>query len=254
MCSAPCGRKKRIRSAGSSSIFSSSVNRGGGGEQEERRESGEEAVDSSRMTVQEFNTLVALYREQVISIGEISADCPSLRAQMQQTRSRGCSMAREAHHDLALVSLSGLEDGELPPEICRLFIQLQCCLEMFITEMLKSMCLLGVLQLHRKSNCTNSPHHITASPHWITCEHGSVNIAAVCVGRSRHCIAARLQWSLSIIPQSLSQHHCVRLTHRSDCCITVIITALHHCHCLRQLHYVTVWCSLKQWKSFKVKL
>ncbi|XP_008322851.1 regulator of G-protein signaling 7-binding protein B-like isoform X2 [Cynoglossus semilaevis] len=150
MCSAPCGRKKRIRSAGSSSIFSSSVNRGGGGEQEERRESGEEAVDSSRMTVQEFNTLVALYREQVISIGEISADCPSLRAQMQQTRSRGCSMAREAHHDLALVSLSGLEDGELPPEICRLFIQLQCCLEMFITEMLKSMCLLGVLQLHRK--------------------------------------------------------------------------------------------------------
>lgn len=43
------------------------------------------------------------------------------------------------------------EDGEIHPEICRLFIQLQCCLEMFITEMLKSMCLLGVLQLHRKS-------------------------------------------------------------------------------------------------------
>lgn len=42
------------------------------------------------------------------------------------------------------------EDGEIHPEICRLFIQLQCCLEMYITEMLKSMCLLGVLQLHRK--------------------------------------------------------------------------------------------------------
>ncbi len=42
------------------------------------------------------------------------------------------------------------EDGEIQPEICRLFIQLQCCLEMYITEMLKSMCLLGVLQLHRK--------------------------------------------------------------------------------------------------------
>lgn len=46
------------------------------------------------------------------------------------------------------------EDGEIHPEICRLFIQLQCCLEMFITEMLKSMCLLGVLQLHRKSTVT----------------------------------------------------------------------------------------------------
>lgn len=46
------------------------------------------------------------------------------------------------------------EDGEIHPEICRLFIQLQCCLEMFITEMLKSMCLLGVLQLHRKSTIT----------------------------------------------------------------------------------------------------
>lgn len=42
------------------------------------------------------------------------------------------------------------EDGEIHPEICRLFIQLQCCLEMYITEMLKSFCLLGSLQLQRK--------------------------------------------------------------------------------------------------------
>ncbi len=49
------------------------------------------------------------------------------------------------------------EDGEIHPEICRLFIQLQCCLEMFITEMLKSMCLLGVLQLHRKSTTKKNP-------------------------------------------------------------------------------------------------
>lgn len=48
------------------------------------------------------------------------------------------------------------EDGEIHPEICRLFIQLQCCLEMFITEMLKSMCLLGVLHLHRKSTITHT--------------------------------------------------------------------------------------------------
>uniref|UniRef100_A0A8D0ADV3 Complement component 6, duplicate 2 n=1 Tax=Sander lucioperca TaxID=283035 RepID=A0A8D0ADV3_SANLU len=222
MCSAPYGRKKRPRSAGSIFPISKVAQT-----EPERRESTEEAVDGSRMvstdkspllmfskwsvlsmslhqttgrsierlfvfcnhvqvqhwrkssvlvvlrillrldfciafhwkmifcicslqTVQEFNTLVALYREQVISVGEISADCPSLRAQMYNTRSKGCSMARAAHHDLTLVSVSGLEDGEIHPEICRLFIQLQCCLEMFITEMLKSMCLLGVLQLHRK--------------------------------------------------------------------------------------------------------
>nr|XP_011770335.1 regulator of G-protein signaling 7-binding protein isoform X1 [Macaca nemestrina] len=42
------------------------------------------------------------------------------------------------------------EDGEIHPEICRLYIQLQCCLEMYTTEMLKSMCLLGSLQFHRK--------------------------------------------------------------------------------------------------------
>ncbi|XP_060091904.1 regulator of G-protein signaling 7-binding protein isoform X3 [Heteronotia binoei] len=42
------------------------------------------------------------------------------------------------------------EDGEIHPEICRLYIQLQCCLEMYTTEMLKSICLLGSLQLHRK--------------------------------------------------------------------------------------------------------
>ncbi|KAG7272432.1 hypothetical protein CRUP_013186, partial [Coryphaenoides rupestris] len=102
------------------------------------------------MTVQAFNSLVALYREQVISVGEVSTDCPSLRVQMHHTRTQGCSMARAAHHDLALMSGSGPEDGEIQPEICRLFIQLQCCLEMFVTEMLKSLCLLGVLRLHRR--------------------------------------------------------------------------------------------------------
>uniref|UniRef100_A0A674AXB7 Complement component 6, duplicate 2 n=1 Tax=Salmo trutta TaxID=8032 RepID=A0A674AXB7_SALTR len=102
------------------------------------------------MTVQDFNTLVALYREQVITIGEISADYPSLRAVLHRTRTKGCTMAQAAHQNLTVISGSGPEDGEIHPEICRLFIQLQCCLEMFITEMLKSMCLLGVLQLHRK--------------------------------------------------------------------------------------------------------
>lgn len=54
--------------------------------------------------VQEFNTLVALYRELVISVGEISADCPSLRAEMHKTRTKGCEMARTAHQNLSAIS------------------------------------------------------------------------------------------------------------------------------------------------------
>lgn len=54
--------------------------------------------------VQEFNTLVALYRELVISIGEISVDCPSLRAEMHKTRTKGCEMARAANQSLSVIS------------------------------------------------------------------------------------------------------------------------------------------------------
>ena len=54
--------------------------------------------------VQEFNILVALYRELVISIGEISVDCPLLRAEMLKTRTKGCEMARAAHQSLTLIS------------------------------------------------------------------------------------------------------------------------------------------------------
>ncbi|XP_036062844.1 regulator of G-protein signaling 7-binding protein isoform X3 [Onychomys torridus] len=67
---------------------------------------------------------------------------------MHKTRAKGCEMARQAHQKLA--AISGPEDGEIHPEICRLYIQLQCCLEMYTTEMLKSICLLGSLQFHRK--------------------------------------------------------------------------------------------------------
>lgn len=151
MCSAPNGRKKRPRTASNIFQISKASHR-----DPERRESTEStrkaqrAVDDCRMTVQEFNTLVALYREQVISIGEITADCPSLRSHMLKTRIKGCNVARAAYQSLTVIS--GPEDGEIQPEICRLFIQLQCCLEMYITEMIKSLCLLGVLQIHRKGN------------------------------------------------------------------------------------------------------
>ncbi|XP_036383896.1 regulator of G-protein signaling 7-binding protein A [Megalops cyprinoides] len=154
MSSAPNGRKNRPRSAGNIFQIGKPPPR-----DTERRESTESsrkaqrAVGDCRMIVQEFNTLVALYRELVISIGEISVDCPSLRVEMHKTRTKGCDMARTAHQSLSVIS--GPEDGEIHPEICRLFIQLQCCLEMYITEMLKSVCLLGSLQLHRKGKDSN---------------------------------------------------------------------------------------------------
>ncbi|KAM6965625.1 regulator of G-protein signaling 7-binding protein A [Aplochiton taeniatus] len=159
MSSAPNGRKNRPRSAGNIFQIGKPPYR-----DPERRESTEStrkaqrAVADCRMIVQEFNTLVALYRELVISIGEITVDCPLLRADMFKTRTKGCEMARAAHQSLTVIS--GPEDGEIHPEICRLFIQLQCCLEMYITEMLKSVCLLGSLQLHRKGKELCGPQRI----------------------------------------------------------------------------------------------
>ncbi|XP_077872076.1 regulator of G-protein signaling 7-binding protein isoform X4 [Ictidomys tridecemlineatus] len=154
MSSAPNGRKKRPSRSARSSIFQISKPPLQSGDWE-RRGSGSEsahktqrALDDCKMLVQEFNTQVALYRELVISIGDVSVSCPSLRAEMHKTRTKGCEMARQAHQKLA--AISGPEDGEIHPEICRLYIQLQCCLEMYTTEMLKSICLLGSLQFHRK--------------------------------------------------------------------------------------------------------
>ncbi|XP_069483445.1 regulator of G-protein signaling 7-binding protein [Ambystoma mexicanum] len=150
MSSAPNGRKTRPRSAGSlfqisGKAFPRDAERRGSSESAHRTL---RALDVCKMLVQEFNTQVALYRELVISIGDVSVSCPSLRAEMHKTRTRGCEMALQAHQKLA--AISGAEDGEIHPEICRLYIQLQCCLEMYTTEMLKSICLLGSLQLQRK--------------------------------------------------------------------------------------------------------
>uniref|UniRef100_A0A8B9ZMU3 Regulator of G protein signaling 7 binding protein n=1 Tax=Anas zonorhyncha TaxID=75864 RepID=A0A8B9ZMU3_9AVES len=163
MSSAASGRRKRPRSA--ASIFPGSSRTSPHGRDSERRGSGCEgacttlrALDDCKMLVQEFNTQVALYRELVISIGDVSVTCSSLHAEMHRTRTRGCEMAYEAHQKLA--AISGPEDGEIHPEICRLYIQLQCCLEMYTTEMLKSICLLGSLQFHRKGKDPCAPPKI----------------------------------------------------------------------------------------------
>ncbi|XP_030049039.1 regulator of G-protein signaling 7-binding protein isoform X4 [Microcaecilia unicolor] len=164
MSSAPNGRKNRPRSSGSIfQIGSKPLAR-----DSERRGSSESAhkiqraLEVCKMLVQDFNTQVALYRELVISIGDVSVNCPSLRAEMHKTRTKGCEMAHQAHQKLS--AISGPEDGEIHPEICRLYIQLQCCLEMYTTEMLKSICLLGSLQLQRKGK---EPH---AVPNIIDCK------------------------------------------------------------------------------------
>lgn len=68
-----------------------------------------------------------------------------------------------------MLFLHSPEDGEIHPEICRLFIQLQCCLEMYLTEMLKSVCLLGSLQLHRKGNAVRTPWGENCCPWSLTC-------------------------------------------------------------------------------------
>ncbi|XP_041044411.1 regulator of G-protein signaling 7-binding protein A isoform X3 [Carcharodon carcharias] len=180
MSSAPNGRKPHRKSPGSLLRLGKAQDRAA-----ERRGSSESAakpfraLEECKMLVQDFNTQVALYRELVISIGDASVDSPSLRAEMQKTRTKGCEMAQTAHQKLSAISgqpgLLGLrklgslkgtrgagflcaEDGEIHPEICRLYIQLQCCLEMYTTEMLKSVCLLGSLQLHRKEmDCLIAP-------------------------------------------------------------------------------------------------
>ncbi|NXJ72282.1 R7BP protein, partial [Rostratula benghalensis] len=131
----------------------------------QRRSSGSEsayhtqrALDNCKMLVQEFNTQVALYRELVISMGDVSVTCSSLHVEMHKTRIQGCEMAYQAHQNLA--AISGPEDGEIHPEICRLYIQLQCCLEMYTTEMLKSICLLGSLQFHQNGKEPCAPPKI----------------------------------------------------------------------------------------------
>ncbi|XP_045427449.1 regulator of G-protein signaling 7-binding protein isoform X2 [Pipistrellus kuhlii] len=120
MSSAPNGRKKRPgRSATRSSIFQISKPPLPGGEWERRGSGSESAskthrtLDDCKMLVQEFNTQVALYRELVISIGDVSVSCPSLRAEMHKTRTKGCEMARQAHQKLA--AISGIQDATGAP-------------------------------------------------------------------------------------------------------------------------------------------
>ncbi|XP_031464078.1 regulator of G-protein signaling 7-binding protein [Phasianus colchicus] len=115
MSSALSGRRKRPRPA--ASIFPGSGTSPRGRERE-RRGSGSDgafpnqrALDDCKTLVQDFNTQVALYRELVISIGDVSVTCPSLHAEMHKTRTEGCEMAYEAHQKLAAISGSSAQSS-----------------------------------------------------------------------------------------------------------------------------------------------
>ncbi|KAK9408518.1 regulator of G-protein signaling 7-binding protein [Crotalus adamanteus] len=120
MSSAPNGRKKRPRSTGS--IFQIGKTSLHGRDCEGRDSSSTEGVpktqrlvlDDCKMLVQDFNTQVALYRELVISIGDVSVSCPSLHAEMHRTRTKGCEIAYQAHQKLSAISgclLPKYQDG-----------------------------------------------------------------------------------------------------------------------------------------------
>ncbi|KAJ6669908.1 hypothetical protein lerEdw1_000457 [Lerista edwardsae] len=108
MSSAPNGRKKRPRSTGS--IFQISKTPLHARDCERRGSTSEgayktqRALDDCKMLVQDFNTQVALFRELVISIGDVSVSCPSLRAEMHKTRTKGCEIAYQAHQKLSAIS------------------------------------------------------------------------------------------------------------------------------------------------------
>ena len=106
-----------------------------------------------------------------------------------------------------VVVLCRPEDGEIQPEICRLFIQLQCCLEMFVTEMLKSFCLLGVLKLHRRGTHTRTRTH--AQTHARTHAHTHTRT------HSMHAYSAHTRTHT----HTQCMHAYTRVTHTLNACI-----------------------------------
>ncbi|KAK1345227.1 hypothetical protein QTO34_013937 [Cnephaeus nilssonii] len=55
---------------------------------------------------------------------------------MDSFKKKACDKDRRMH--VPLTRIQPPEGGEIHPEICRLYIQLQCCLEMYTTEMFDS--------------------------------------------------------------------------------------------------------------------
>ncbi|XP_067827268.1 regulator of G-protein signaling 7-binding protein-like [Heptranchias perlo] len=104
-------------------------------------------IEECNLVVQELNIQVALFRELVISIGSSSCDSPAVRKEIRTVRSSCKDLARKSEQVCS--PLYSLEDEDLQPGICRLHILFYGCLEMFITEMLKSAYLMESFQLRK---------------------------------------------------------------------------------------------------------
>ncbi|CAM9402290.1 regulator of G-protein signaling 7-binding protein isoform X2 [Lethenteron reissneri] len=105
-------------------------------------------VEECQMMVEEFHTHVATFRELVISIGDASSDSLAGRLQLRRSRGQCSSMATDTCTSMA--ALNRPEEGEIQYDIYRLYIQFHGCLEMYISEMLKSICLMESFQLQGK--------------------------------------------------------------------------------------------------------
>ncbi|XP_041031300.1 regulator of G-protein signaling 7-binding protein-like [Carcharodon carcharias] len=104
-------------------------------------------IEECNLVIQDFNIQVALFRELVISIGNGSCDSPAVRKEIKAVRSTCKNLAKKS--DQVCSPLYSLEDENLQPGICRLHLLFYGCLEMFITEMLKSAYLMESFQLRK---------------------------------------------------------------------------------------------------------
>ncbi|XP_078386050.1 regulator of G-protein signaling 7-binding protein-like [Cetorhinus maximus] len=104
-------------------------------------------IEECNLVIQDFNTQVAVFRELVISIGNGSCDSPAVRKEIKTVRSTCKNLAKKS--DQVCSPLYSLEDENLQPGICRLHLLFYGCLEMFITEMLKSAYLMESFQLRK---------------------------------------------------------------------------------------------------------
>ncbi|XP_038670745.1 regulator of G-protein signaling 7-binding protein-like [Scyliorhinus canicula] len=104
-------------------------------------------MEEWKLVIQDFNIQVALFRELVISIGNGSSDSPAVRKEIKTARSTCKDLAKECERVCS--PLYSLEDENLQPGICRLHILFYGCLEMFLTEMLKSAYLMESFQLRK---------------------------------------------------------------------------------------------------------